>query len=332
MRTSILAAVLTTALLGLNDTIAHGQQSGQAGRGRGAAATQTPVPKAPTDKTAFWSAEDIEARWKENEALKRANSRLFDGPTDLATNWTANIRIVLDNDPPLVHEGASDLWIVTRGSAVARTDGEIAESGSTRSIRNGMQRNVKAGDVLYVPPGVPHHFTDLKEFRAYLIRFDAVGLAQTIPAAQKQPEPDLPKDKTAFWSSADVEARWKENEARQRANSRLYNGPTNISGNVRIVLNNDPPLIHEATTDLWIVTAGTAVSRTDGQAVKNGDALSIVNGVQRQVKAGDILYVPPGVPHHFTDIKGFRAYLIRFDTLGLTRAPAATQSAGTGRD
>ena len=161
-----LAAVVIAGLFGLNGTVAHGQQGGQAGRGRGAAAAQTPVPKAPTDKTAFWSAEDIEARWKENEALKRANSRLFDGPTDLATNWTANIRIVLDNDPPLVHEGTSDLWIVTRGSAVARTDGEIVENGTTRSIRNGMQRNVKAGDILYVPPGVPHHFTDLKEFRA----------------------------------------------------------------------------------------------------------------------------------------------------------------------
>jgi len=82
---------------------------------------------------------------------------------------------------------------------------------------------------------------------------------------------------------------------------------------------NDPPLTHEATTDLWIVTGGTAVARTDGEAVKNGATLSIRNGVQRNVKAGDILYVPPGVPHHFTDVKGFRAYLIRFDTLGVVR-------------
>jgi mannose-6-phosphate isomerase-like protein (cupin superfamily) len=178
---------------------------------------------------------------------------------------------------------------------------------------------------LYVPPGVPHHYTDIKGFRAYLIRFDVMGLAQTIPAAQKQPMPDLPKDKTAFWPAADIEARWKENEAQKRANSRLYNGPTNISGNVRIVLPNDPPLTHEATADLWVVTGGTAVARTDGEVVGSGDSASIRNAVTRNVKAGDILYVPPGVPHHFTDVKGFRAYLIRFDTLGVVRNQTAAR-------
>ena len=108
---------------------------------------------------------------------------MFNGPTAATTNWTANIRIVLDNDPPLVHEGTSDLWIVTAGTAVARTDGEIVESGGTRSIRNGVQRNVKAGDILYVPPGVPHHYTDIKGFRAYLIRFDTLGVVRIQPTA-----------------------------------------------------------------------------------------------------------------------------------------------------
>lgn len=326
MRTTFVAAVVVVGLVGLQGAAVQGQQAGQqGGRGRGAAAQ---VPNAPTDKTAFWSAEDIQGRWRENEALKRANSRLFNGPTDATINWTTNIRIVLDNDPPLVHEGTADLWIVTAGTAVARTDGQMVGTGDTASIRNPVVRNVKAGDILYVPPGVPHHYTDIKGFRAYLIRFDVEGLAQTIPAAQKQPMPDLPKDKTAFWPAADVEARWKENEAQKRANSRLYNGPTNISGNVRIVLPNDPPLTHEATADLWIVTAGTAVARTDGQVAGSGDSASISNAVTRNVKAGDILYVPPGIPHHFTEVKGFRAYLIRFDTLGVVRS----QSTAAGRN
>jgi mannose-6-phosphate isomerase-like protein (cupin superfamily) len=324
MRTYIVAAVIAVSLMPSNGVVAQGQAGRQGGGGRGGAGAAA-VPNAPTDKTAFWSAEDIQARWRENESLKRANSRLFNGPTDSTTNWTANIRIVLDNDPPLVHEGTADLWIVTAGTAVARTDGQMVGSGETASIRNAVVRNVKAGDVLYVPPGVPHHYTDIKGFRAYLIRFDVVGLTQTIPAAQKQPMPDLPKDKTAFWPASDIEARWKENEAQKRANSRLYNGPTNISGNVRIVLPNDPPLTHEATSDLWIVTSGTAVARTDGQVSGSGDNASIQNVVTRNVKAGDILYVPPGVPHHFTDVKGFRAYLIRFDTLGVVRNQTAAR-------
>jgi hypothetical protein len=31
------------------------------------------------------------------------------------------------------------------------------------------------------------------------------------------------------------------------------------------------------------------------------------------------------VPHHFTDVKGFRAYLIRFDTLGVVRNQTAAR-------
>jgi len=41
---------------------------------------------------------------------------------------------------------------------------------------------------------------------------------------------------------------------------------------------------------------------------------SITGGVEQPLKAGDVLYVPPGVPHGFKDIQGFHAFLIRLDT------------------
>jgi mannose-6-phosphate isomerase-like protein (cupin superfamily) len=138
-----------------------------------------------------------------------------------------------------------------------------------------------------------------------------------------QKAPDAPTDKTAFWSSDDIQARWKDNELRKVTNSRLFNGPMNESANVRIVIEGDGPLVHPKTADLWIVEAGTATAVTDGEAVgpivpsgQPGDlrAKSITNPIERKVHAGDILYVPPGVPHYFKDINGFRAFLIRFDT------------------
>jgi uncharacterized RmlC-like cupin family protein len=46
-----------------------------------------------------------------------------------------------------------------------------------------MMRTVHAGDLLYVPPGVPHHFTDMKGFRAWLIRYDVEGWSQSIQPA-----------------------------------------------------------------------------------------------------------------------------------------------------
>src|SRR5437667_405601 len=172
MRNSTMVVIGVIGLFGVGGAVAHGQQRG----GRGAAQA---VPDAPIGKTAFWTNEDIQARWKENEANKRINSRLYNGPA----NISANVRIVLDNDPPATHEGTADLWIVREGTAVARTDGQIVDSNGKKSISNGVQRPVKPGDVLYVPPDVPHHFTDLKGFRALLIRFDTVGWVQSRPAA-----------------------------------------------------------------------------------------------------------------------------------------------------
>jgi uncharacterized RmlC-like cupin family protein len=67
---------------------------------------------------------------------------------------------------------------VTAGEAIARTDGETVNVNGSGTIRNGMTRPVHAGDLLYVPPGVPHQFTDMKGFRAWLIRFDVEGWAQ----------------------------------------------------------------------------------------------------------------------------------------------------------
>ena len=303
-----------------------------------------PVPDLPTGTTAFWTNEDIQARWKDNEANKRINSRLFNGPT----NISANVRIVLPGDPPATHETTADLWIVTAGTAIARTDGQIVDTNGTKSIRNGVQRTVNPGDILYVPPGVPHHFTDMKGFRAWLMRFDTIGLVRSKPeplqapgaaaaapagrgrggAAAAPPVPDLPIYETAFWTNADIQKRWKDNEANKRINSRLYNGPANISGNVRIVLDGDAPATHEGTADLWLVTAGTAIARTDGEIVQSNGTSSIRNGVQRTVHPGDLLYVPPGVPHHFTDMKGFRALLIRYDVVGWAQSQPAAQGRG----
>ena len=73
---------------------------------------------------------------------------------------------------------------MTAGEAIARTDGEIVDTNGASTIRNGTNRTVHAGDLLYVPPGVPHHFTDMKGFRAWLIRYDVEGWRQSIqPAA-----------------------------------------------------------------------------------------------------------------------------------------------------
>jgi mannose-6-phosphate isomerase-like protein (cupin superfamily) len=313
MRNKWTAAIAAISLVALLSIGSFAQQRGRGGRGEGAGALEVP-----TNKTSFWSNEDIQNRWKDNETKKTINSRLFDALYNISTN----VRIVLPDDPPQTHETTADLWIMTAGTAVAETDGEMADNNGAKAIRNGMRRAVHPGDILYIPPGVPHHFVDPNGFRAVLVRFDTIQDPHlpTRRTAAAAPEgrggaaaavADAPANKTSFWTSDDIQNRWKNNEAKKAANSRLFNAPYSASANVRIVLPDDPPLTHDdGTADLWLVTAGTATAETDGQV----DGKTIRNGVRRPVHTGDVLYVPPGVPHHFIDVNGFRALLIRFAT------------------
>nr|ACN58939.1 hypothetical protein AKSOIL_0097 [uncultured bacterium BLR7] len=139
--------------------------------------------------------------------------------------------------------------------------------------------------------------------------------------AQGAPAPAAPKDKAAYFANSDLQSIWKDLEARQVLNKRVLEGGA-YSINVRIVRPTDPPLQHATSLDIWLVQAGSATAITGGEMVdlkKRADSddaagSSIKGGVEQALKPGDVLYVPPGVPHGFKDLKDFRAFLIRFET------------------
>lgn len=128
-----------------------------------------------------------------------------------------------------------------------------------------------------------------------------------------------PTDKAAYFDVAKTREIWASLEARKVANQRVVEGGVH-SINIRIVLPNDSPRVHSIFADAWVVVEGTATAVTGGRLVNpkqmqnpeemSGD--SIEGGVEQALKPGDILYVPTGVPHGFKDLKGFRAYLIRY--------------------
>ena len=130
-----------------------------------------------------------------------------------------------------------------------------------------------------------------------------------------------PKDKAAYFAHPEIETTWKDLEARQVINKRVLDGGA-YSINVRIVKEGDAPLVHASSADVWLTMEGSATAITGGQLVDgkkrpNVDdeaGTAIRGGVEQVLKPGDVLFVPAGVPHGFKDIKGFRAYLIRFDT------------------
>ena len=333
MRRNTLVVIGAVGLLDLSGVNIIGQQAAPARQ----AAPAPAVPNLSTDKAMFWSATEIQGRWKENEALKRANSRLFNGPT----NISANVRIVLPGDQPLVHETTADLWIVTEGTAVARTDGKMVDSGGVRSISNGIERPVKPGDVLnatgraaslHGPEGLQGVADALRHEGPRPIATgasrsntcgdrwpgharDTAGRARATRAGSRGRQDDV-LGRRGYRGAVEEQRGQQANQftdlqrAREHQRERADRPP------------GDPPLTHVETADLWRVTAGEAVARTDGEMVTENGTRTIRNGVERPVRAGDVLYVPPGVPHHFTDMKGFRAWLIRYDVEGWAQSIA----------
>lgn len=168
MRTLLFAAIGPVVLFGIWG-IAHGRGS------RATAPASPQAATAPKDKAAYFAHQDVETTWKDLEARQVINKRVLEGGA-----YSINIRIVKEGDAPLVHAGSADIWVTMEGSATAITGGQLVD-GKKRpnvddeagtAIRGGVEQVLKAGDVLFVPAGVPHGFKDIKGFRAYLIRLD----------------------------------------------------------------------------------------------------------------------------------------------------------------
>jgi mannose-6-phosphate isomerase-like protein (cupin superfamily) len=143
--------------------------------GQGTPAGAGGIPSAPIDKAGYFSNSDLQNIWKDLETRQVLNKRVLEGGSH-----SINIRIVRPTDAPLVHANSLDIWLVSAGSATAVTGGELldvkkrpnSDDVAGSSIKGGVEQPLKAGDVLYVPPGVPHGFKDMDGFRAFLIRFN----------------------------------------------------------------------------------------------------------------------------------------------------------------
>src|SRR5579863_8594533 len=81
------------------------------------------------------------------------------------------------------------------------------------------------------------------------------------PAAQAAA---APKDKAAYFATADIHGIWKDLEAKQVINKRVLEGGA-YSINIRIVRPTDAPLVHAKSLDIWLVSAGSATAVTGGE-------------------------------------------------------------------
>ena len=75
--------------------------------------------------------------------------------------------------------------------------------------------------------------------------------------------------------------------------------------------------IHERDTDIFYVTEGTATLTTGGTATETkttgpGETRGekITGGVARKLAKGDVVVIPAGIPHWFSEVSGTFVYFV----------------------
>src|SRR5215470_12052578 len=134
----IVLIVLTT--LGQTDTGMRAQGSGILVRHQ-----------APTDRALDFQLAALQAEFAEMKAQKRASTRLVEGGA-----FSMNARYLTGGEAAQIHKTITEFYFVRDGSATLVTGGTIANN----AIRGGVERVIKPGDVVFIPPGVPHAIRD----------------------------------------------------------------------------------------------------------------------------------------------------------------------------
>ena len=104
-----------------------------------------------------------------------ATNRLLEGGI-----FSINVRHIQGAETALQHGNITEVWVIREGIAVLSTGGRILDPqagsgpGDFRgsAIEGGVERTIKAGDLVYIPPGVPHGIKETESIVYLNIRFE----------------------------------------------------------------------------------------------------------------------------------------------------------------
>jgi mannose-6-phosphate isomerase-like protein (cupin superfamily) len=102
---------------------------------------------APSDRALDFQLAALQAEFADMKAQKRASTRLVEGGT-----FSMNARYLTGSEAAQIHKTITEFYFVRDGSATLVTGGSIANG----AIRGGVERMITPGDVVFIPPGVPH--------------------------------------------------------------------------------------------------------------------------------------------------------------------------------
>lgn len=142
--------------------IAGGVAVAQTTRQMGALAVRD---KAPTDKAIDLTQDDLAAVVREMPGKGLATTRLLEGGY-----YSVNIRRLTGPETAHLHQTALTIYVVREGAGTLITGGTIVDDKGRPvtagrpgdDITGGVERTIKAGDIIVTPPGVPHFIRDVK--------------------------------------------------------------------------------------------------------------------------------------------------------------------------
>jgi mannose-6-phosphate isomerase-like protein (cupin superfamily) len=152
-----------------------------------------------------------------------------------------------------------------------------------------------------------------------LLTVVAFVLSAHLASAQTENAPPAPKDRAVDFSDASLAADARDLIAKNLITKRVLEGGT-FSINVRHIAGAETALSHRDITEVWVVREGSGIVSTGG-SLENPQAGSgpgelrgsgIRGGNERTIKAGDIVFIPPGVPHGIKQATSITYMNIRF--------------------
>ena len=310
-----IAATIGAVVLGAALTLAQGRGGGRGGT--------TILEQAPKDHSISIPTEKLAGYLKDMDAKKLQTLRMIEGG-----KYNVNIRRITAAETGLVHPITADLWVVLEGGGTLTTGG-VLEKGK---ILGGQSRPIKAGDVVYIPSGLPHGVSGVDKNITWLnVRWDTDwpadspmgagtldgifgriggrGRRPAQPAANQQ-RPALPAGSQQvlpysyggsgemFFSKETLEQIMAGMRLKKSGNTRLIEGGRY---NVNLRWNGTPSVeLHEQTIDTWYVLAGGATVNT-GYQVKDGQRVPNT-GVSVDTKPGDVFFHPSNFYHGFSEV------------------------------
>ena len=94
--------------------------------------------------------------------------------------FSVNVPHIAGAETALQHGKIAEVWVVRDGSGVVSTGGTlvdpkpgaVAGEFSASAVRGGVERTIKAGDLVFIPPGVPHGIKQSTGITYLNIRFE----------------------------------------------------------------------------------------------------------------------------------------------------------------